>query len=68
MMPMAIQHTHNDTDSAIHEEHTASLNLQPSTVKPHEEHQYLNLIRQILDDGEHRPDRYWLQHFGIDFT
>ncbi|KAL2832420.1 hypothetical protein BDW59DRAFT_169325 [Aspergillus cavernicola] len=23
----------------------------------HEEHQYLNLIRQILSEGEHRPDR-----------
>ena len=23
----------------------------------HEEHQYLNLIRHILDSGEHRPDR-----------
>lgn len=23
----------------------------------HEEHQYLNLIRQILTEGEHRPDR-----------
>jgi len=24
----------------------------------HEEHQYLDLIREILDTGEHRPDRY----------
>ena len=24
----------------------------------HEEYQYLNLIRDILDHGEHRPDRY----------
>lgn len=23
----------------------------------HEEYQYLNLIRDILDHGEHRPDR-----------
>jgi thymidylate synthase len=23
----------------------------------HEEYQYLDLIRQILDEGEHRPDR-----------
>ena len=23
----------------------------------HEEHQYLKLIRDILDHGEHRPDR-----------
>ena len=25
--------------------------------KPHEEFQYLNLIRRVLDEGEHRPDR-----------
>ncbi|KAJ2900596.1 hypothetical protein MKZ38_002392 [Zalerion maritima] len=24
---------------------------------PHEEHQYLNLIRQCMSEGEHRPDR-----------
>lgn len=23
----------------------------------HEEYQYLDLVREILDDGEHRPDR-----------
>ena len=27
----------------------------------HEEYQYLDLIGQILRDGEHRPDRYVLQ-------
>jgi thymidylate synthase len=26
--------------------------------KNHEEYQYLNLIRDILAEGEHRPDRY----------
>jgi hypothetical protein len=25
--------------------------------KRHEEYQYLDLVREILDDGEHRPDR-----------
>lgn len=30
-------------------------------LKPHEEYQYLNLIRQILAEGEHRPDRYLTQ-------
>lgn len=24
----------------------------------HEEYQYLDLVREILDNGEHRPDRY----------
>lgn len=28
-----------------------------TTSRDHEEHQYLNLIRDILRDGEHRPDR-----------
>lgn len=26
----------------------------------HEEYQYLDLIRDILQNGEHRPDRYGL--------
>jgi hypothetical protein len=30
----------------------------PDQSPPHEEHQYLNLIREILKNGEHRPDRY----------
>jgi thymidylate synthase len=33
----------------------------PQAPKPsgkrHEEYQYLDLIREILEDGEHRPDR-----------
>ncbi|KAK5117896.1 Thymidylate synthase [Meristemomyces frigidus] len=28
-----------------------------TTTQPHEEHQYLHLIRSILTTGEHRPDR-----------
>ncbi|KUI53073.1 Thymidylate synthase [Cytospora mali] len=28
-----------------------------AATKRHEEHQYLDLVREILDDGEHRPDR-----------
>lgn len=35
---------------------------QPQETAPrqnphHEEYQYLDLIRDILDNGEHRPDR-----------
>lgn len=43
--------------------HTAdsSLKLQQNSsaaqAPPHEENQYLNLIREILNNGEHRPDR-----------
>lgn len=33
----------------------ASPNLKASP--DHEEHQYLDLIRDILENGEHRPDR-----------
>lgn len=29
----------------------------PPTQKRHEEYQYLDLVREILDEGEHRPDR-----------
>ncbi|TVY46070.1 Thymidylate synthase [Lachnellula occidentalis] len=29
----------------------------PKSTNTHEEHQYLDLIREILDTGEHRPDR-----------
>ncbi|PSS03449.1 thymidylate synthase [Coniella lustricola] len=30
---------------------------QNGSTTRHEEHQYLDLVREILDDGEHRPDR-----------
>ncbi|KAF2242396.1 bifunctional dihydrofolate reductase-thymidylate synthase [Trematosphaeria pertusa] len=42
-------------------ETTTNHTAKPTTTMPntshHEEHQYLNLIRDILQDGEHRPDR-----------
>ena len=36
-------------------------NVQGGTQgqKAHEEYQYLDLIKQILAEGEHRPDRYF---------
>lgn len=42
------------TASHMHETKSDSAPAQP---KAHEEYQYLNLIRLILFDGEHRPDR-----------
>jgi thymidylate synthase len=30
----------------------------PRQHASHEEYQYLDLIRDILEEGEHRPDRY----------
>lgn len=43
--------------------HTLAANGASDPVEPpvdpnHEEYQYLKLIRDILDNGEHRPDRY----------
>ena len=42
-----------------------SISLPQSTppLTPHEEHQYLDLIRNILANGEHRPDRYIALNF-----
>ena len=60
-MPIAALDPRNGTDAASYEENAASQSLQPSPAKRHEEHQYLDLIRLILEDGEHRPDRYQLQ-------
>jgi hypothetical protein len=45
---------------------TQPLAEMPSKIEPkithetakHEEYQYLDLIREILESGEHRPDRY----------
>ncbi|KAI6934536.1 hypothetical protein KC341_g7549, partial [Hortaea werneckii] len=39
----------------------------PTAQKPHEEYQYLNLIREILDHGEHRPDRTGTGTLAIPF-
>lgn len=37
---------------------TEAMNAQNGFIK-HEEYQYLDLIREILETGEHRPDRYF---------
>lgn len=29
-----------------------------TSIQKHEEYQYLDLVREILEEGEHRPDRY----------
>jgi thymidylate synthase len=41
------------------EVNSAAISPPKSAAAPnHEEHQYLDLIRDILDNGEHRPDRF----------
>lgn len=40
----------------ILEPETATSTIHRSQPQ-HEEYQYLDLIRQIIDEGEHRPDR-----------
>jgi len=36
---------------------TAPMQNGSSKAKRHEEYQYLDLVQDILDNGEHRPDR-----------
>lgn len=50
--------------SLLETEHVAPIpEKQQNTIPPaakdksHEEYQYLDLIREILETGEHRPDR-----------
>jgi hypothetical protein len=35
--------------------------MAATTAKRHEEYQYLDLVQEILDQGEHRPDRYLIR-------
>ena len=46
---------HFRTDMAVQDAPTNG--EAPATTKKHEEYQYLDLIRRILHEGEHRPDR-----------
>jgi len=33
------------------------MNNSTPAIPRHEEHQYLDLVREIMETGEHRPDR-----------
>ncbi|RKF76672.1 Thymidylate synthase [Golovinomyces cichoracearum] len=44
---------------------SASSLSQPKAEKRHEEHQYLDLISEILEIGEHRPDRTGTGTFSL---
>lgn len=54
---MALE-TSNGISGAKMNAHVTSSPKLSVTSGPHEENQYLDLIRRILADGEHRPDRY----------
>ena len=47
--------------------HSESITASKSTQN-HEEHQYLDLIREILETGEYRPDRYSSRHIKTQIT
>lgn len=46
---------------------TNSTFATPTTNPAHEEHQYLSLIREILTNGEHRPDRTGTGTYAVPF-
>lgn len=46
-----------DTPSAKNTEMAIKENGTSAPAKRHEEYQYLDLVQEILDQGEHRPDR-----------
>ncbi len=55
------QETLNGIDGMKMDANATSSHKTPAPSGAHEEYQYLDLIRRILAEGEHRPDRYFLQ-------
>jgi thymidylate synthase len=56
MTPVAVEGG-NRADSQAQAKANASSNGHSAPAPRHEEYQYLDLIRRIMDEGEHRPDR-----------
>ena len=52
-------------DVVLEVKHNGNASPNPDPNKRHEEHQYLDLIRDIMDNGEHRPDRYVTFHLVL---
>ena len=44
-------------DTTLETKNVPESNAEHVVDPNHEEYQYLNLIREILEHGEHRPDR-----------
>lgn len=49
--------TASSADPVANSTAEASVKQNGTSAGRHEEYQYLDLVREILDDGEHRPDR-----------
>lgn len=70
MATMNLQHVISSTDPSSQNKTTSTTNGNSShspTNPSHEEHQYLNLIRDILENGEHRPDRTGTGTYALPF-
>jgi thymidylate synthase len=69
MSPSAVEIGPASGPNVVLEPKKATESSPNSKASPrHEEHQYLDLIRDILENGEHRPDRSALcdfPYFGI---
>jgi len=58
---------HSKTNTSGHSTERLTNNLVQPIAQSHEEYQYLNLIRDILHNGEHRPDRTGTGTLAIPF-
>jgi len=65
MTPGAIEITGSTTTQTGNIAESTPSNPKSRAQPEHEEYQYLDLIRTILDEGEHRPDRYVAHRVGI---